>query len=158
MNAPVLVFGWGNRARGDDALGPLAIERLRANLPANAPIEFLEDYQLLPEHALDLVGRARVLFIDASVTASAPFELSEPVAAVDTAWTSHALSPAALLRIHQGLRSGPVPPCTLLAIRGERFGLGDPLSPLAARNLQAAVTWALGWLAEVCRASAAACP
>ena len=26
----LLVFGWGNRSRGDDALGPLCVERLRA--------------------------------------------------------------------------------------------------------------------------------
>ena len=35
LTAPTLVFGWGNASRGDDALGPLFIERLRAlALPA----------------------------------------------------------------------------------------------------------------------------
>ena len=64
--APLLVFGWGNLSRGDDALGPLCVERLRATVAQAANIEYLDDYQLQIEHALDLVGRQRVLFVDAA--------------------------------------------------------------------------------------------
>ena len=42
----LLVFGWGNRSRGDDALGPLCVERLREAAPAGVDAEFLDDYQL----------------------------------------------------------------------------------------------------------------
>ena len=84
MKAPTLVFGWGNRSRGDDALGPLFVERLLATRPAG--VEGLEDYQLQVEHALDLVGRRRVLFVDASRVALPPFETSavEPAGVVFT--------------------------------------------------------------------------
>ena len=60
---PLLVFGWGNLSRGDDALGPLCVEQLRAECTASAGVEFLDDYQLQVEHALDLVGRTRILFV-----------------------------------------------------------------------------------------------
>src|SRR5450830_1062984 len=70
--APLLVFGWGNLSRGDDALGPLCIERLRALAAPATAVDYLDDYQLQIEHALDLVGRQRVLFVDASLSCGAP--------------------------------------------------------------------------------------
>ena len=78
--APLLVLGWGNRSRGADALGPTFVEALMRRLgsgpdPAlSTLVEGLDDYQLQVEHALDLVGRRHVLFVDASLTAVAPFE------------------------------------------------------------------------------------
>lgn len=144
----MLVLGWGNPGRGDDALGPRAVHRLRALVSQPATVEFIDDYQLLIEHAMDLVGRTRVLLIDASANAAAPFELSSPQATVGCEWTTHALSPQALLRVYLALRCGPPPPCTLLAIRAEQFGLGEPMSAAAERHLEAALHWALGWLAS----------
>ena len=143
--APVLVLGWGNRSRGDDALGPLCLERLRELGLIAARLEYLEDYQLQIEHALDLLGRTRVLLVDASQTCTAPFEVSNVQAVRDDSLGSHALTPAALLHLYRELHGTP-PPCTLLAIRGERFELGAPPSTSALRNLDAAVRWASAWL------------
>ena len=64
--------GWGNRSRGDDALGPLCVERLRDAMAQREDIEFLDDYQLMVEHVLDLHGRTRVLLVDASLAARRP--------------------------------------------------------------------------------------
>lgn len=146
MTAPLLVLGWGNPSRGDDALGPLAVERLRQRVAEMQGIEFLDDYQLMIEHALDLGGRARVLFIDASATATAPFEVSTPCVAPGATLSTHALSPQALLKVYRDLNRSEPPPCTLLAIRGERFGLGESLSPAAQSHLDAALRWAQAWL------------
>jgi hydrogenase maturation protease len=146
MTAPVLVFGWGNPSRGDDALGPLAVDRLRVRAQGANEIDFLDDYQLMVEHALDLAGRERVLLVDASAGAGAPFEISAPRAAADSALTTHALSPQALLRVYRDVHRAEPPPCTLLAIRGERFGLGEPLSPAAEAHLESALRWAEAWL------------
>jgi hydrogenase maturation protease len=148
MTAPLLVFGWGNRSRGDDALGPLLIERLRERLGDSAAgrVDFLDDYQLQPEHALDLVGRERVLFVDASLTCAAPFEATAVQPRRDESFTTHAMSPAAVLQVYAELQGSEPPPCTLLAIRGERFELGDPPGEAALRNLAAALDWALDWV------------
>ena len=147
MTAPTLVFGWGNPSRGDDALGPLFVERLRATLGPDVEVDLLDDYQLQIEHALDLVGRRRVLFVDASLEARAPYELTQPRALRDASFTSHALSPRALLQVFHDLQGEPPPPCTLLAIKGERFELGEPPSAAALTHLDAALLWAQAWLA-----------
>jgi len=143
---PLLVLGWGNRSRGDDALGPMCIESLRAAVGADADVEFLEDYQLQVEHALDLVGRARVLFVDASASCQTPFEVTTLRAAQDASITTHTLSAQALLHLFVKLRGETPPPSTLLAIRGEGFGLGEPLSDAARSNLQQALGWCGRWL------------
>lgn len=144
--APLLVFGWGNLSRGDDALGPLCIERLRALAAPATAVDYLDDYQLQIEHALDLVGRQRVLFVDASLSCRAPFELTQLHAARDISFTTHALSPQALLQVFCDLRGEAPPSCTLLAIRGECFELGAPPSPAALAHLAAALAWATDWL------------
>lgn len=150
--APVLVFAWGNLSRGDDALGPMLVDQLRAALPANSGVECLDDYQLQVEHALDLVGRQRVLFVDASVKAQAPFAVTDIRAQHDTTISTHAMSPQALMQVFEDLQGVPAPPSTLLAIRGEQFALGEPPTTQALAHLDAAVVWALDWLrsAEPC--------
>jgi hydrogenase maturation protease len=147
---PVLVLGWGNLSRGDDAVGPLCVEQLRANCAADVDVsvEFLDDYQLQAEHVLDLVGRERVLFVDASLTCPAPCEVSQLHAVQDASFTTHAMSPQALMQVFVGLYGVAPPPCTLLAIRGECFGLGEPLSAMAVENLAAATHWAKAWLQQ----------
>ena len=145
--APLLVFGWGNLSRGDDALGPLLIEHLRAGLAPAGGVELLDDYQLQVEHALDLMGRQRVLFVDASLSCRAPFEVTQPRASREASFTTHALSPQALMQVFRDLQGEEPPPCTLLAIRGERFGLGEPPSAVALDHLGTALQWAKAWLA-----------
>ena len=146
MTRPLLVLGWGNRSRGDDALGPLCVERLSATLAQRADIEFLDDYQLMVEHALDLDGRQRVLFVDASLGCEPPFEILNLCAAADGSLSSHALSPQALLQVYRELHDDDPPPCALLAIRGLRFELGEPPSAAGLAHLDAALHWAQGWL------------
>ncbi len=134
--APLLIFGYGNPSRGDDALGPALIQRLE-RYPA-APWELLTDFQPQPEHALDLVGRARVILVDADVSLAAPYRLEPIVADRDASYTTHAMSPGALLWVHTQIGYGPPPPCYLLRIRGYHFALGAPLSAGARDNLERA--------------------
>ncbi len=142
----LLVFGWGNRSRGDDALGPLCVERLRDVVPAGFDAEFLDDYQLQVEHALDLAKRRRILFVDASMRCAAPFEVTPLQPERDPSFTTHALSPQALMQVYVDLHGEAPAPCHLLAIHGERFELGEPPGAQALANLDAASRWALAWL------------
>ena len=129
---------------------PLLVERLRAGLAPGADLECLDDYQLQIEHALDLVGRQRVLFVDASLHCRAPFEATRlHAAAHDTGITTHALSPQALLHVYRELHLGEAPPCTLLAIRGEGFELGAAPTGAALAHLDAALDWARDWASGV---------
>ena len=150
MTAPLLILGWGNPSRGDDALGPLFIERLRAEAsPFEAAcVEFLDDFQLQIEHALDLEGRERVLFVDASVTCSSPYTVTGLIAARDASFSTHAMSPQSVMQVFRDLYRKEPPPCTLLAIRGSDFELGQPPSPKAMKNLACALHFGWRWLAN----------
>ena len=146
MTKGLLVFGYGNPSRGDDALGPELLTRLedeRTRRPDWADIDLLTDFQLQVEHALDLEGRGLALFIDASVACAAPFAFSRLHPEKDTSYTSHALSPAAVLHVWQQVKGVPPPPSFLLTVRGYSFELGEPLSEAARANLEAAYRFAI---------------
>jgi len=83
-------------------------------------------------------NRHLVVFVDASTAISAPFDLSRVKADVDFSYSSHVLTPGALLAIYEKVLQQSPPPCLLLRIRGEQFGLGTPLSTAAEEHLSAA--------------------
>ncbi len=136
--APVLIFGYGNPARGDDGLGPRFIELIKP-WQERAQFDTLTDYQLQVEHSLDLEHRRQVIFIDASVSAAAPFEFSPVLPARDDSYTSHAMSPAALLAVYEQVCDQALPRAHMLSIRGYEFELGTPISARAQNNLDHAV-------------------
>jgi hydrogenase maturation protease len=137
------VFGWGNPSRGDDALGPLFVERIEALRLPN--VDCLTDFQLQIEHALDLKGRQRVLFVDACAS-TATFSAQRIAPARDATFTTHAISPQSVMQTYADLEKTAPPPCWLLAIGGHSFELGEPLSAQASNNLQIALDWVIGWL------------
>ncbi|MCF7969742.1 MAG: hydrogenase maturation protease [Methylococcaceae bacterium] len=134
MMRNVLVFGYGNLSRGDDALGPLVIEYIENNLQLSG-LEIITDFQLQIEHALDLEGRELVLFIDASVACTEAYSLTRLSPEKDKSYTTHAMSPASVLAVYENVIHKEPPPCFLLSIQGLEFELGSGLSDLAERNL-----------------------
>ena len=141
---PRLIIGIGNPSRGDDAVGPLCIERLQElGMPDT---DLLTDFQLQVEYALDLAGRDEVIFIDAAASGVAPFTFTPVTPCTDRSYTSHAVSPAAVLAACQQIGQ-PLPAhAYMLAIRGYGFELGEGLSAEAADHLEHAVAF----LAEHC--------
>jgi hydrogenase maturation protease len=149
--ASLLIFGYGNPSRGDDALGPALLERIEAAMPAHpewGEVALLTDFQLQPEHALDLEGRACVLFIDASVSCPAPFAFSRLAPVQEIGYTTHAMSPAALLAVCRQVTASEPPPACLLSVRGSSFELGEPISTAAQAHLEAALSFLQKWLAN----------
>lgn len=146
----ILVLGWGNLSRGDDALGPMFVAGLQERLPRElqTEVEFLDDYQLQIEHAIDLVGRSHILFVDASLDCAAPLEARAVRARRDASYTSHALSAEALLQVYEDMQGDHAPDATLLALRGQEFGLGEPLSQVAHSHLQAGLEWGIQWISK----------
>ncbi|MDO8291488.1 MAG: hydrogenase maturation protease [Gallionella sp.] len=147
MAAPILVFGIGNESRGDDALAPLLLRQLR--IKDLSQVELIEDYQLQVEHVTDLLGRDAVLFVDADVSCDAPFHFSAITAAHDNSYTSHAMTPFALLHTFRQVYGTDAPPSFLLRIRGYGFELGDGLSDEASVNLDRATARIREWLADI---------
>ncbi|MDH3354895.1 MAG: hydrogenase maturation protease [Chromatiales bacterium] len=138
---PVLIFGYGNPSRGDDALGPLMLEQI----DSQPEIELLTDFQLQVEHSLDMVGRELILFIDASESCPEPFQFRqldcENHQSVSPGYTTHTLTPTELIAAYRSVHHHAPPPSFLLTIRGEQYELGTPLSALAHSNLKQAQQW-----------------
>lgn len=141
MPKPVLLFGYGNLSRGDDALGPLLLEYAESHCDLDE-IEILSDFQLQIEHALDLENRRLVLFVDASVACDNAFDFTVLEPARDKSYTTHAMSPAAVLDVYQSIKNQTPPPCFLLSIQAEKFELGEGLSANAESNLAQACSFA----------------
>ncbi|MGZ4958298.1 MAG: hydrogenase maturation protease [Methylomonas sp.] len=137
MIKPILVLGYGNLSRGDDALGPLLLDFIEQHADLSE-IELLTDFQLQIEYALDIQHRELVLFVDASVAACDGFDFVELRPAKDNSYTTHAMSPAAVLHVYQSILGQLPPPCFLLSIQGLSFELGADLSNEAANNLREA--------------------
>ena len=142
----LVVFGWGNDARGDDGLGPLLLARVAA---AGWPeVATVEDFQLQIEHALDLDGADCALFLDAGKGTPAPFAFARVEPRRDVTHTTHALSPEAVLDVYAQIKGSVPPPAFVLCMRGERFELGEGLSEEAAGRLEAAWDFVQGLMAE----------
>jgi hydrogenase maturation protease len=145
MNVPaILIFGYGNPSRGDDALGTeflRLIEPVIDRLEQTEQVELLTDFQLQIEHALDLQHREIVLFVDASISASEPFDFFPLTPDRDVTFTTHEMSPQSVLAVYQQFNNASPPPCYMLAIRGYEFELGHPLSERARKNLDEAISF-----------------
>jgi Ni,Fe-hydrogenase maturation factor len=162
--APWLVIAVGNPSRGDDALGPELVERMAIAEGAATDVEFLIDFQLQVEHALDVKDRRAVLFVDAarpgvvamveSVSSTCKSVLTDRPCGVTVNQliadecvppASHALRAGAVLHVARQL-DGHVPPAWQLAIEGQSFTLGEGLSETAERHLSQALVLARRWL------------
>jgi hydrogenase maturation protease len=149
LTTPLLIFAYGNPSRGDDALGPQLLDLLaesRAQHPEWPEFDLVTDFQLQVEHSVDLEGRDLVLFIDASVSCPSPFLFSPLQPAQDARYTTHEMSPEAVLHVFEQVCQRPAPPSFLLSVRGESFELGEPLSRAAVENRDAA----LAMLVQLC--------
>jgi hydrogenase maturation protease len=146
MTVPVLIFAIGNESRGDDGLAPLLLRQLESE-GISSEVELIEDYQLQVENITDMQDRRAVLFIDADVSCTAPCELSQISAAFDNSYTSHAMTPNALLHTYCQVYGVDAPPVSVLRIRGYDFELGNPLSAMATANLELGLVKVREWLA-----------
>ena len=139
-----LVFAVGNPSRGDDALGPLLVERLERWIATaqSIPLDLvlLTDFQWQLEHALDLQGVDVAIFADASVSGATSFDIAPLAPEFDASYSTHALSPACVLAVAERLGQS-LPQAWLLSMPGEDFELGGPLSALAQSSLDAAFSY-----------------
>lgn len=142
MTAPVVIFAVGNPSRGDDAIGPECYGRLEILLKNEilaGSVELIEDFQLNIEHALDLEGRELALFIDAGENTPAPFVFERIYPAAIASHSTHALPPQAVLQVYRQTEGKDPPPSFVLCVRGERFELGEALTPEALARIDTAM-------------------
>ncbi|MET0046243.1 MAG: hydrogenase maturation protease [Sedimenticola sp.] len=148
---PTVVIGYGNPSRGDDAVGPLMIERLEQKRESGElpPLfDTVTDFQLQIEHAMDLLDRQLILFVDASVSAIPPFGFQQLTPQRDESYSSHAMTPSAVLEVFTQVNGFPPPPAFLLTIPGHSFELGDDMTPECEDHLSEALELAVELLGD----------
>lgn len=144
MTSPrgALVIGYGNRLRGDDAVGPLVADAV-ANWGL-AGVEAIAVHQLTPELAARLAEASRVVFVDAAAGGQA-VSCRVVRAAPGPAALGHALDPGGLLELATQA-FGRAPEAWLLTIPANVFELGTGPSATAQAGFETALRRIRGWL------------
>jgi len=131
----ILVIGYGNPLRADDAIGWHAVEALEERFPEYTDIRFIVAHQLLPEHIVSIAESDYVVFVDASKTGN-PGDISHVnVSPADSTLSMmHALSPGYLLTyVNEYYEEAP--DAVLFTLTGADFGLREGLSNTVQSNL-----------------------
>jgi hydrogenase maturation protease len=137
----VLVVGYGNALRGDDAVGRRVTDILAADrrLPG-ARIE--AHHQLTPELAADIAASRLVVLIDARENEGVPGDVRvEQVTGRCRPRGlpgSHAVDAGVLVELAEQLY-GHAPPVVLVSVRADHFDLGADLSPAVESMLSIVV-------------------
>jgi hydrogenase maturation protease len=136
----LLIIGYGNPLRGDDAFGYRAAEELQALFIDHREVVVLPVHQLTPELAADIARAGKVIFIDAAAEGEPGKLASRPVlpAAANAAPFTHNATPEGLLGMALALYRN-APPAVLYSVRGESFECGAALTPPVERALAEAV-------------------
>lgn len=143
----ILVYGYGNPGREDDGLGIALTDQLQiwAEGKGLADIRFDNNYQLNIEDADAISCNDLVIFADASEEDIDDFCLSVVDGDGRLSFTTHAASPAYILKLCQELFQKD-PLVLLLHIKGYQWEFREGLSERAAENLQAAFRYMTGIL------------
>ena len=130
-----LIIGFGNPGRTDDGLGPALAEAVESWRKPSVAISV--DYQLNIEHAAEISEADLVIFIDASTQAPGPFDFYRLEPDRRKEFTTHAMVPETVLETCRTVY-GKTPPAFVLAVRGEKFLLGEGLSSVGKQNMKEA--------------------
>lgn len=137
----ILVIAWGNPLREDDGVAWHVLEGLRRlrprpGLPA---LHLRHAHQLTPEMA-ECVSRAvGVVFVDARRDTRPGEVRCESISpAAGSTPLAHSLSPQSLL-MFAGSLFGRAPQAAVVSIGGERFGMGEEISPIVRRAVPRAI-------------------
>jgi hydrogenase maturation protease len=138
-NAPqtILVIGYGNDLRSDDAVGKRVAEAVATwKLPY---VQALAVHQLTPELTVKLTGVERAIFVDAYRATPEQEVQVRPLEPVHTGGIAgHTGDPQSLLALTKALYNH-CPQAWWVTIPGINFEIGDSLSLIAKRGVVVAL-------------------
>lgn len=121
----VLVIGYGNTLRGDDAAGIRAAELIAKRRPE---IECVCMHQLMPELAEQIAVSDIVIFFDADVNVTQPNVRLVAPSVVDDQPRTHFISPESLLQLCQLLYQRMPLKAYIIGIPASQFEFSEELS------------------------------
>jgi hydrogenase maturation protease len=134
----LLIIGYGNELRGDDAAGPQIAKAVAAwELPE---VRALAVHQLTPELAEALAHAHHAIFVDAQrIDAAAADVALHPIAPLDRPHLAgHVGDPGALLALANAVY-GQYPRAFLIAVPASSFQYGAGLSHVASAGVASAL-------------------
>jgi hydrogenase maturation protease len=142
MNAGrLMVIGIGNPDRGDDGIGAAVVEAIRAHLPQDVEVKLRTgDMLALVE---DWAGMDAVICIDAAASLGAPGRVhridarAESILPEPGLASSHAFGLAEAIGLSRALGTMP-DTLIVVAVEGDRFDTGAPVSATVASAVEAA--------------------
>jgi hydrogenase maturation protease len=133
----LLLIGYGNPLRGDDGVGPRIVRRFARR--HGGLVRACVVLQLVPELCALLAEHDAAIFVDASAAWDGGCRLLPLEGAAAATWGTHVCSPAALVALTAVLYEAN-PRAWCLAVAGQDFRLGAPLSAAARAGCREAVT------------------
>lgn len=134
--ARIVIIGYGNTLRSDDALGVLAARELEAIYDGNPNVAVLECHGLTPDLAWDMASCDVAIFVDCSAGGEPGQIAMYPIEAdggEDMAMV-HFLDPPGLLTWTLRMY-GRAPQGMVVTVAGNCFDMGETLTPSVARSL-----------------------
>lgn len=133
----ILIIGYGNSLRSDDAAGRQVAEAIaQQQWPG---VQSLSLHQLTPELAEALSQAEAAIFVDAIASQSLNIAVQSLEPATINANWSHAADPRSLLALAQALY-GTAPPAWWVLIPGVNFALGETLSTVTQAAILEAIS------------------
>lgn len=153
MDKKILLYGYGNPGRQDDALGIRFIEQMQTWVEEKGykNISFDSNYQLNIEDADTISGYDIVFFIDASMESIESFSITEVEQSnAQVEFTMHAISPGVVLSLCKQIYE-KIPQAYLIHIKGYEWELefDKGLTEKAEKNLQDALRFIQEKLPEI---------
>ena len=143
----ILIYGYGNPGRQDDAVGIVLVDELEAWAGSRGltDLTFDRDYQLNVEDSWKAARHDAVVFVDASRDQAEGFLFRPIQPALRVAFSTHAMSPESVLALSRDLY-GARPAAHLLTVRGYSWEPNAAMTEGARGNLEAAKAHLAGLL------------
>ena len=133
----ILLIGFGNPAREDDALGPGFIEKVEKLEIDGVSVD--SDYQLTVEDAAAVAEHDIVVFVDASIEGEGAFSFSKLEPKTEISFSSHSVDPAVVIGLARDLFKWDRD-AFMLGIRGYSFAMfTEKMTEQAEKNMEAAL-------------------
>jgi hydrogenase maturation protease len=132
----VVILGFGNPLRGDDAVGWVVAEAAAQRWPGRLVVR--TGQQLVPEWAAELTDADLVYFVDASQDVDEAELEALSTDGQSSPLDGHDMAPAQLLLLTHAA-FGRAPRAFVLHVPAVNFEFGDTLSPAAANGVRRAV-------------------
>ena len=138
-----IVIGVGNRDRGDDAVGPIVCDRLRAHSPADAPLRVIVCEGSILDLALHWQPEDHVVIVDAMPPGTAPgrvvtFDATVEPLPTPGAVSTHEIDVSVAIELARAIGRMPAQ-LLLIGVEAAQTEWGTPPSPPVDAAIEAVV-------------------